>query len=613
LLTVGAEGVRLWEMPAGKRLAHRPPEAGVEVLYACFGKNDHAHLVIAKPAKTLPNQQAPAAWTVEVRDVVSNERIVPPLEHENKIERAILSSDGSKLVTLALKHVAADKKSPDFEWIVRTWDLRDGRAIGPPLKPGKWITQFAVSPDGAQVITYRPSPSGAPVVALGMADSGQEEEAQLWHTSTGTMFPLKHAGVVTHAAFSPDGTHIVTASADRTARIWDLQGRPVSPPLEHRARINHAALGRNGLIVTASNDHTARVWHVATGEPVSPPLHHAGPVVQAAFSPDGQRLVTSDLFGTSRVWDLSPDVRDAEYTKKLAQLLACHRIDPTGGLTVLDGPSLEQLWKELRQRRPEDFAVAPRQALAWHEAQAWDRTGRKIANLFSQVPALHSFEGRLTVDDPLDSFPLTQKSYCKVEKVDLDADKVYQIDLHGEFDTYLRVEDSAKKTLMHNDDAGPPTNLNSRLLFAPPRKDAYRLLVTSFNERETGAYTLQLREAEKAGEPTIVQEKLAKTDKNNQGRFFKSHPVKLSAGRPYKIELQSREFDTLLVLIGPAEKTLTDNNGMATGNSRASRIDFTPELDGMFTLIATSVNPGELGAYTLTVQGFELRKKHDGK
>jgi WD40 repeat protein len=56
---------------------------------------------------------------------------------------------------------------------------------------------------------------------------------------------------------------VVTASADNTARVWDLRGdKPSFVALEgHRGGVNSAAFSPDGThVVTASYDNTARVW-----------------------------------------------------------------------------------------------------------------------------------------------------------------------------------------------------------------------------------------------------------------------------------------------------------------------------------------------------------------
>jgi WD domain, G-beta repeat len=80
-----------------------------------------------------------------------------------------------------------------------------------------------------------------------------------------------HHDAVNVAAFSPDGAHVVTASWDKTARVWDLRGdKPSFVALEG----------------------------------------HQGEVVSAAFSPDGSHVVTASWDKTARVWRVYPDVNE---------------------------------------------------------------------------------------------------------------------------------------------------------------------------------------------------------------------------------------------------------------------------------------------------------------
>jgi TPR repeat protein len=71
-----------------------------------------------------------------------------------------------------------------------------------------------------------------------------------------------HAGAVSFAAYSPDGTRIVTASEDQTARIWDARtGAPLAVLLGHSDLVGSAEYSPDGSrIVTASFDKTVRIW-----------------------------------------------------------------------------------------------------------------------------------------------------------------------------------------------------------------------------------------------------------------------------------------------------------------------------------------------------------------
>jgi WD40 repeat protein len=92
--------------------------------------------------------------------------------------------------------------------------------------------------------------------------------------------------VVPPAAFSPDGTRIVSRSADKTSRIWDAVSGPgllVGPLRGHDDWVPFST-----RIVSVSQDKTVHIW-----DAVGPPMRgHDDVVTSAAFSPDDARIVS---------------------------------------------------------------------------------------------------------------------------------------------------------------------------------------------------------------------------------------------------------------------------------------------------------------------------------
>ena len=81
---------------------------------------------------------------------------------------------------------------------------------------------------------------------------------------------------VNSAQFSPDGQRVVTASDDKTARLWDAaSGKPIGEPMKHEDVVNSAQFSPDGQrVVTASEDKTARLWDAASGKPIGEPMKH---------------------------------------------------------------------------------------------------------------------------------------------------------------------------------------------------------------------------------------------------------------------------------------------------------------------------------------------------
>jgi WD40 repeat protein len=100
-------------------------------------------------------------------------------------------------------------------------------------------------------------------------------------------------------------SRIVTASEDKTARIWDAaSAKEIAVLRGHDGPVNSAAFSPDGLrIVTASGDPTARIWDAASAKEIAVLGGHENRVNSATFSPDGSRIVTASMDNTARIWD----------------------------------------------------------------------------------------------------------------------------------------------------------------------------------------------------------------------------------------------------------------------------------------------------------------------
>jgi WD40 repeat protein/serine/threonine protein kinase/tetratricopeptide (TPR) repeat protein len=159
------------------------------------------------------------------------------------------------------------------------------------------VYHAAFSPDGRRVLTAS-------------RESGKAGEARLWDAATGQPATpaMKHQGPVYLATFSPDSRRVLTASGESgkagEARLWDAAtGQPATPAMKHQGPVYLATFSPDGRrVLTASGDE-ARVWDAATGQPLAPPMRHESPVLDAAFSPDGRRVLTASSDWTARLWD----------------------------------------------------------------------------------------------------------------------------------------------------------------------------------------------------------------------------------------------------------------------------------------------------------------------
>ncbi|HEU4406504.1 MAG TPA: protein kinase [Polyangiaceae bacterium] len=178
---------------------------------------------------------------------------------------------------------------PD-DWAEQAFLALHGGVSGAVIAHESAVFAAAFSPDGGRIVT-----------------ASHDKTVRVWAADgRGEPIVLRgHDDSVVAARFSPDGRRIVSASRDGTARVWNADGAGAPVVLRgHGDQIAGAAFSPDGArVVTASWDGTARVWNAdGAGAPLVL-RGHGDKVYSAAFSPDGRRVVTASHDRTARVWN----------------------------------------------------------------------------------------------------------------------------------------------------------------------------------------------------------------------------------------------------------------------------------------------------------------------
>jgi len=278
IVTSDGDTARIWNADNGKLAmvlrGHRSRVTG-----AVFSPDGRSVL-------TASDDKTARLWSAGTE---TNTQMAVLVAHTGSAGRAVFSPDGRRALT------ASDDNS------VRLWDAEAGRQIATFTRAGSGMAAF--SPDGRLVAI----PDNNTVVVRD-ANTGEREDRIF----------QGHSAAVQSVAFSADGRRIVTASDDRTARVWDLQtGGQIAALTEHTAPVRSAVFSPDGLRVVStqtpqrsgnvtivtSNDSVALLWDALSGRVI---LRFEGDMVQlydATFSPDGKRIVTASGDNTARIWD----------------------------------------------------------------------------------------------------------------------------------------------------------------------------------------------------------------------------------------------------------------------------------------------------------------------
>jgi serine/threonine protein kinase len=244
-----------------------------------------------------------------------------------------------ELVAVLFNATSVIQASPEGPRVLRAFgttvnydDLTTGQPVRTFARPGGSVGTMALSPDGKYALLGGANKYVAlwdvtigrevrkldghtgevratalsPDARWGL--SGDDKVVCLWDLGDGTKYTLDdHGGAVNGAAFTPDGKLALTAGADKSLHLWDVDiRRERKPAVEAPGPLTCLALapdGKRAYTGSAKGGGVLR-WSVAPPAADGSLDGYAGSVSSLALSADGRYLAAGHTNGFVGVWDI---------------------------------------------------------------------------------------------------------------------------------------------------------------------------------------------------------------------------------------------------------------------------------------------------------------------
>ncbi|KAI7283002.1 Guanine nucleotide-binding protein subunit beta-like [Hortaea werneckii] len=180
------------------------------------------------------------------------------------------------------------------------WNLtRDETSYGYPKRALKGhnhiVSDCVISSDGAYALS-----------------ASWDKTLRLWELSTGatTRRFVGHNNDVLSVSFSADNRQIVSGSRDRTIKLWNTLGDckytiTDKGHTEWVSCVRFSPNPQNPVIVSAGWDKYVKVWELATCRIQTDHFGHTGYINTVTISPDGSLCASGGKDGTTMLWDLN--------------------------------------------------------------------------------------------------------------------------------------------------------------------------------------------------------------------------------------------------------------------------------------------------------------------
>jgi WD40 repeat protein len=139
-----------------------------------------------------------------------------------------------------------------------------------------------------------------------------------------------HTKQVIACNFSPDGTQLVSASWDKTLKIWDVKSGLCDQTLVGNKAVHACCFSPDGKrIVSGGFDKSLIIWDARSGKAIINLIGHTGKINSCQYSPDGKQIISAGEDKSIKIWDASSGqlLRSLEGHDK--EVAAC-KISPDG-------------------------------------------------------------------------------------------------------------------------------------------------------------------------------------------------------------------------------------------------------------------------------------------
>ncbi len=160
-----------------------------------------------------------------------------------------------------------------------------------------------------------------------------------------------HEKDINSIAVTPNFKYLITASQDKTARIWRIEdGELISTLSGHKRGLWSVKCSpREQIIATASADKTIKLWSATTFTCLKTLEGHSNSVLSVSFLQNGTELLSCGSDGLIKIWDLKSSSCVSTYDEHLDRIWT-HSLFGESFLASGDASGVVKIWKNSTQK-----------------------------------------------------------------------------------------------------------------------------------------------------------------------------------------------------------------------------------------------------------------------